>query len=243
MKILFSPSEEKLSKNNFDVLGQNSFAFKDYENKKELIDIYNNNLKLSDEEISKMTGIKDPKKFEIYKKDIYTLRTNYAIKLYTGVAYKYLDFDLLKNSEQKYIFNNVVIFSNLFGAIKADDKIPNYKLKQGQNLGSFKIDKYYKEVQSSILDKYFKDEDILDLRAGVYEKFYQIKKPYITLKFLKEGKVVSHYSKAYRGVILRLLAGMNIKKIDNFEKLKFKNMILVDSKTEKFKTEYSYEIL
>ena len=83
-------------------------------------------------------------------------------------------------------------------------RIPDYKLKQGETFDNIKIEKFYNENFSSILDETLKDEDIIDLRAGFYEKFYKIKKPYTTMKFIKDGKVVSHWAKAYRGVILKL---------------------------------------
>ncbi len=97
-----------------------------------------------------------------------------------------------------------MIFSNLFGVLKASDEIPDYKLKQGESFYDLKIDKFYNDNFSQELDKYLENDDILDLRAGFYEKFYVIKKPYKTLKFIKDGKVVSHFAKAYRGEILKI---------------------------------------
>ncbi len=60
------------------------------------------------------------------------------------------------------------------------------------------------------------DDEILDLRAGYYEKFY---KPNFTIKmkFIKNGKVISHWAKTYRGKILRQIAQ---NRIDSFKKLK-----------------------
>ena len=45
-----------------------------------------------------------------------------------------------------------------------------------------------------------------------YEKFYKISKPYLTFKFIKNGKVVSHFAKAYRGILLKTMAENNIIK-------------------------------
>jgi cytoplasmic iron level regulating protein YaaA (DUF328/UPF0246 family) len=99
----------------------------------------------------------------------------------------------------------VILFSNLFGPIKANDKIPEYKLKQGVKMGNLNIEKTYKNLFSASLDKYL-GEYIIDLRAGFYEKFYTISVPHVAFKFLKNGKVVSHYAKAYRGKILQHIA-------------------------------------
>ena len=96
---------------------------------------------------------------------------------------------------------------NLFGVLKAGDTgLPDYKLKQGETFSNLKIEKFYMDNFSKVLDEYLENEDIIDLRAGFYEKFYKIEKPYTTMKFIKDGKVVSHWAKAYRGIILKLLA-------------------------------------
>ena len=44
-----------------------------------------------------------------------------------------MSYNNLEKSSQKYIDDNVLIFSNLFGVLKASDVIPDYKLKQGES--------------------------------------------------------------------------------------------------------------
>lgn len=87
------------------------------------------------------------------------------------------------------------------------------------------------------------NDDILDLRAGFYEKFYVIKKPYKTLKFIKDGKVVSHFAKAYRGEILKIISQNDIKTFDDFMNLELKNLKLEEIKEQKLKTEIVYSII
>lgn len=114
------------------------------------------------------------KKIEViekYKQDIFKSPIMKAIQRYEGVAYDYLNYNSLEVSAQKYIDENTLIFSNIFGVIKADDKIPDYKLKQGESFENLKIDKFYSDNFSQTLDNYLLDEDILDLRAGFYENF------------------------------------------------------------------------
>ena len=147
-----------------------------------------------------------------------------------------------------YIFSfsnrlNVIIFSNLFGPILAGDSgIPEYKLKQGEALGELKLEKYYKEFFSDAIDEYLKDEEIIDLRAGFYEKFYKINKPYITMKFLKDGKVISHWAKAYRGLILKAIAYHDIQSIDELMMMEVENLSIKEIKKIGLKTEIVYEI-
>ena len=46
----------------------------------------------------------------------------------------------------------------------------------------------------------------MDLRAGFYKKFYEMKHEYLSFSFIKGGKVLSHYAKAWRGKVLRGIA-------------------------------------
>ena len=111
-----------------------------------------------------------------------------------------------------------------------------------ESFENLKIDKFYSDNFSQTLDNYLLDEDILDLRAGFYEKFYTIKKPYLTMKFIKEGKVVSHFAKAYRGEILKLLALKNIKTFEQLLNLQIENLSIVEIKEQKLKKEIVYTI-
>jgi len=120
--------------------------------------------------------------------------------------------------------------------------LPDYKLKQGEKIDNFAIEKFYNEHFSTSIDEYLEDEDILDLRAGFYEKFYKIKKPYTTMKFIKGGKVVSHWAKAYRGIVLQTIAKHDIKTIDELMNMPIENLSIVEIKQQKLKQEIVYSI-
>ena len=243
MKILFSPSETKIGGGDIKCIDKNSFIFPElFEKRLEILEKYNNYLKnASNNDLEKLFGTKKIEVIEKYKQDIFKSPIMKAIR-YEGVAYDYLNYNSLEVSAQKYIDENTLIFSNIFGVIKADDKIPDYKLKQGESFENLKIDKFYSDNFSQTLDNYLLDEDILDLRAGFYEKFYTIKKPYLTMKFIKEGKVVSHFAKAYRGEILKLLALKNIKTFEQLLNLQIENLSIVEIKEQKLKKEIVYTI-
>lgn len=244
MKILFSPSETKIGGGDIKCIDKNSFIFPElFEKRLEILGKYNNYLKnASNNDLEKLFGTRKIEVIEKYKQDIFKSPIMKAIQRYEGVAYDYLNYNSLEVSAQKYIDENTLIFSNIFGVIKADDKIPDYKLKQGESFENLKIDKFYSDNFSQTLDNYLLDEDILDLRAGFYEKFYTIKKPYLTMKFIKEGKVVSHFAKAYRGEILKLLALKNIKTFEQLLNLQIENLSIVEIKEQKLKKEIVYTI-
>ena len=245
MKILFSPSETKILGGTNPSIKKDSFLFPSlYEKRMEIVKHYQTYItNASTEQLVKLFGTKKEDVIAQYSKNLFDGPTMKAINRYDGVAFDYLEYTKLNSSEQSYIDKNVLIFSNLFGPISSGDWIPDYKLKQGETFDNIKIEKFYNENFSSILDETLKDEDIIDLRAGFYEKFYKIKKPYTTMKFIKDGKVVSHWAKAYRGVILKLLAINNIKTIDELMNMQIPNLKIEEIKKQKEKTEIVYSII
>ncbi len=243
MKILLAPSETKRSggENSFDPGTLLFESLTPYRIK--LLHTYINILQQGDMQVlSKMFGLKKEADILANKQDIVHELTMKAIERYTGVAFDYLGYDKLDKTVQTYIDKNVILFSNLFGPIRADDLIPEYKLKQGEAVGDIKTERFYHEHAASLMETYLKDEEILDLRAGFYDKFYKPQKAYTTLKFIKDGKVVSHWAKAYRGIVLREIAKAGIETIDDFMKLPIENLAIEEIQTKKNQTEVIYKI-
>ena len=243
MKILLAPSETKKSGGDLP-FNPSTLLFEDllpYRTK--LLHTYTNVLQKGDmPTLSKMFGLKKEADILEHKKDIIHELTMKAIKRYTGVAFDYLCYEELDAEAQEYIDSHVILFSNLFGPIRASDLIPEYKLKQGEAVGEIKTDKFYNEHAAALMEAYLAEDEILDLRAGYYDKFYKPAKPYTTLKFIKEGKVVSHWAKAYRGIVLREIAKAGIETLEAFMKLPIEGLSIKEIQTKKNKTEIIYEI-
>ncbi len=240
LKILFSPSEGKNSggaADKKDLLG--AINARD-----EILDVYNEIVLGVDEEaIKNLFGIKKFSDCIPYINDVHSSALMCAIQRYQGVAYDYLEYKSLHFDAQNYLKKNTLIFSNLYGCIYGGDTIANYKVKQGNTIGNISPDKFYKERFSYQLDLLLAQDEILDLRAGYYDKFYKITKPYTTLKFLKNGKSVSHWAKAYRGKVLRELAKHSISSIEGFMALEIEALCLEEIKVSKNKTEIIYNIV
>jgi len=239
LKILFSPSEGKNSGGNEikkELLGSNDARDK-------ILTTYNKIVNSKDEEkIKKLFGFKKWSDCEPYICDIFNSPLMCAIERYKGVAYDYLEYNSLDKEGQEYLKKNTIIFSNLYGAILGGDSIANYKVKQGNSIGDIEPDRFYKDRFSYQLDLYFSNDEILDLRAGYYDKFYKPNKSFTTLKFLKNGKVVSHWAKAYRGLVLKAIAKNNITSIKEFMSLEIDTLSVHEIKTIKNKTEIVYNI-
>lgn len=243
MKILLAPSETKKPGGDkpFDPSSLLFDALLPYRNK--LLHAYINILQKGElGELSKMFGLKKEADILAYKKDIIHEPAMKAIERYTGVAFDHLEYETMDEKAKDYVDTHVILFSNLFGVLRANDLIPDYRLKQGEAVGDIKVEKFYKEHLTTLMDEYLRDEEILDLRAGFYDKFYKPSTPYTTLKFIKEGKVVSHWAKAYRGIVLREIANAGIESLEEFMRLPIKGLSILEIQTKKNKTEIIYEI-
>jgi cytoplasmic iron level regulating protein YaaA (DUF328/UPF0246 family) len=244
MKILLAPSEAKKSGGEYPFNPQSLLFENLASTRMQVLHAYTNVIQQDNPAtLSKMFGLKKEADIQRYKQDIIHELSMKAIERYIGVAFEYLDYTNLNQSEQSYIDSHVILFSNLFGAIRAFDLIPDYKLKQGEAVGDIKTERLYHEHAFLLLEDYFKDEEILDLRAGFYTKFYKPKKDYTTLKFIKNGKVISHWAKAYRGIVLRHITQSNINSIDELIKLEMKNLCIKEINIKKNHREIVYDIL
>jgi hypothetical protein len=240
LKILFSPSESKKSGGNEierELLGSNSARneiFNAY------IQIVTNN---NEESIKSLFGFKKYSECLPYINSLTNTPLMMAIERYRGVAYDYLNYDSLNSNQKIFLQNNTIIFSNLYGPLLGGDTIANYKVKQGNSIGNIAPDKFYKKRFSYQLDLFLAKDEILDLRAGYYDKFYKLTKEYTTLKFLKNGKSVSHWAKAYRGIVLREIAKHNINSLSEFQSLEIEGLQIKEIIVVKNKTEIIYNIV
>ena len=242
MKILFSPSETKITGGTTHKDTKSNYLFSThYKEHQHVLKLYQSYLEEADNnQLHKLFGVKDITAFENI--DIFKDPTLKAIERYTGVAYDYLLYHQMDKKEQLFIEENMIIFSNLYGPILARMYIANYKLKQGEKLGDFAIEKFYKEHFSDTLDTMLEQEFTIDLRAGFYLKFYTPKVNHITMKFLKGGKVVSHWAKAYRGSIAKELAHFQPQNEQEFQNIKFQNLEIKEIIKQKNRTEYLFDI-
>ena len=235
MKILLSPAETKISGGVHSPFCKNNFSFTSLFDKREYILAgYEDFIKrASMEELKQWFGLKNEDEIKRYGQILKTKPTMKAIQRYTGVAFDALNYNKLDSIAQHYIDKNVFLFSNLFGPIRADDYIPDYKYKQGAKLPKIRVENFYKENFSQVLEDVLGDE-IIDLRAGFYDKFYTPQKAeVVTFKFLKEGKVISHWAKYYRGKILQMIANRGIETISSFIEMPMEGLNLIEIQEKK----------
>ncbi len=245
MVILFSPSEGKTPGGENPPLSAQGLSFPErYAQRGEVLQRYAEYLRTSDAAaLGRLFGFKDAEQIERYRMDPFASPTRKAVLRYDGVAYDYLDYASLDSPAQRYVDAHTIIFSNLFGPVGAADLLPEYKLKQGEKIGEFATETFYREAFRDVLDARLDGEEVMDLRAGFYDKFYKPSMPFTTLKFVKEGKVVSHWAKAYRGIVLRRMAQEGIESMRAFESMQIEGLMVKEILKRGLKTEIVFEIV
>ncbi|TNL99272.1 YaaA family protein [Corynebacterium tapiri] len=118
-----------------------------------------------------------------------------AIHRYTGVLYDALDAATLQDH------SSIAIASALFGLVRAKDPIPHYRLSGSSKLDGRTMKSWWK---SSIADALADEEFVLDLRSGTYQQLGKVAAT--TVRVEKDGKVVSHFNKHYKGQLARIIS-------------------------------------
>ncbi|GAA2730403.1 peroxide stress protein YaaA [Actinocorallia aurantiaca] len=124
-----------------------------------------------------------------------------ARELYTGVLYDHLRLNELDDAARA----KVVIFSGLWGALGADDRVPPYRLAMGVRLPP--LGALAGVWRPALTEALRPDGLVVDMRSAPYAAAW--KRPSVGVRVLKERivdgaakrSVVSHMAKATRGSI------------------------------------------
>ena len=225
MKIIFSPSKEMREENIFKnkKIEFTESKFKDKTNI--LIDILKEKSISEIENIMKLKGEllnKTYKDIQDYDK----LKSIPAISIYYGVSFKELNLEDYSEKSLKYLKNNLLILSALYGVSLAFDLLKKYRLDMTMSI----IDKglynfWKKDINDYISNILVKDEILLNLASSEFSKMIDSKKISIInvdFKEEKDGayKSVSTYSKKARGQFLNYLIKNQIDNLEDIKKIK-----------------------
>lgn len=133
-----------------------------------------------------------------------------AIERYTGVLYDALDVGSLRGASAGRARERLAVGSALFGLVRADDRIPAYRLSASAKLpGRRGLSTRWRPVLEPVLEKLAAEQLIVDLRSGAYAALGRIPGA-VRVQVLAEhpdGRrtVVSHFNKAHKGRLARAL--------------------------------------
>jgi hypothetical protein len=141
--------------------------------------------------------------------ELWTSPTRPAIERYTGVLYDALDVGTMTRAQRARAGRRLAVGSALFGLVRSEDPIPAYRLSAGSVLpGLPTLRALWKPALTPVLAEV--DELVVDLRSGSYAALAPVADA-VTLEVLSERpdgsrSVVSHFNKAHKGRVARLLA-------------------------------------
>jgi uncharacterized protein len=149
---------------------------------------------------------------------LWTSPTMPALLRYTGVLYDALDARSLRGTAAARARARLAVGSALFGLLRAGDPVPAYRLSAGSALGRGTLASRWKPVLEPVLAVIAAGELVVDLRSGSYAALARIPGA-VDVDVLAEhagGRrtVVSHFNKAHKGRLARLLAGTRAEPAD-----------------------------
>jgi cytoplasmic iron level regulating protein YaaA (DUF328/UPF0246 family) len=124
-----------------------------------------------------------------------------ALRRYTGVLYTALDANSLRPAQCA----RLAVASALFGLLRADDLIPAYRLSAASALpGLGSVRSVWRPVLGPLLSQI--PGLVVDLRSTGYHALGPLPGA-VTVQVVSDGgRTVSHYNKAHKGRLARLLA-------------------------------------
>lgn len=140
---------------------------------------------------------------------LWTSPTMPAVRRYTGVLYDALDVRSMTRAQRARAGRRLAVGSALFGLVAAEDPIPAYRLSAGSQLpGLPTLRTLWKPALVPVLAAV--DDLVVDLRSGSYAALAPVAGA-VTVEVLSERpdgtrSVVSHFNKAHKGRLARLLA-------------------------------------
>lgn len=160
--------------------------------------------RLSETRAMEILGLSEKQREEaVANRALFESPTMPALERYTGVLYDALSVGSLPPEA----LERLVVCSALFGLVSASDWIPHYRLSGGTKLPRSRGEvPTMKARWGSLISSSLSDADfVVDLRSGTYQQLGRVPGA-VTVRVEKDGKVVSHFNKHYRGLVARELA-------------------------------------
>ncbi|WP_412062135.1 YaaA family protein [Rubrivirga sp. IMCC45206] len=211
------PGGNPLAPDMFDYRSSNTFNYFSDLNpeRRALIDALQAEIRAADDAaLEKLFGVKGDtlQKAVDANLGIYRSPLMAAVDRYgPGVMYAATDFAGLPTGSQRRLLENGVIFSGLFGLLRPDDLIPDYRLKMDAKVaGIGKASTYWREPLSKALNKLVDGHAVWNLLPASHEAAWDDAETYgrmIRVKFYREDEAgertaVSHGVKELRGALV-----------------------------------------
>ncbi len=157
----------------------------------------------------------------VYKAPLMSALDRYS----PGILYKSMDFAGLPTGAQRRLLENAVIFSGLFGLLRPDDLVPNYRLRMDAVLPEIgKVSSYWKEHLSGVLNKTIEGHVVWNMLPQIHRDAWEDEHAYdqmIEILFFDEQggerSAVTHGVKPLRGQVVNYVVKEMIEEVDDLE--------------------------
>ncbi len=130
-----------------------------------------------------------------------------------GGMYQAMDFTGLPTGAQRRLLEDGIIFSGLFGLLRPDDLIPNYRLRMNAVLpGIGKVSQFWRPFLSPVLNRLLEGRVVWNLLPEIHREAWEDTHRYavmVDVKFQTESKgerrTVTHGVKPLRGQLTNLI--------------------------------------
>lgn len=167
--------------------------------------------KLSESELEKVFELKGSNLQEAIEvlSDLLNKETMPAIQRYSGVMFNAIEYSSLEEKRKENFDSSVIFVDGMFGLLRPQDYIPEYKLKINSKFLKIDVSKYWKEHLKSDFQELFRNKTVIDLLPEAHRKVVEYKgaKEVFKIGFAekKNNKIVAtgHNSKKLKGGLIR----------------------------------------
>jgi len=226
--ILLPPSEGKADGGHGPAIDLNVLSFTELNGQREVIcAALVTAMRRNEAERSKLLGVKGKAlaSSTAANREVLSAPTMPAIERYTGVLYDALDVASLSRRDRKRMDTQVLIFSGLWGVVRPNDPIPDYKLKMGATLPRLgKVSTWWRDSLSAAIAPMVGAAVVWNLLPNEHDNAWEPNAKHVdavmppsailSVKFLDEGPVkkgvrtfttVNHWNKLLKGALVRFV--------------------------------------
>ena len=143
-----------------------------------------------------------------------------AWQRYTGVVWDHLDLPSMTAAARTRALASILVPSGLMGLVRADDPVPDYKLKMGASLPPMgRLSSWWRDAVTEELLRAAGDNEIVDLlpqeHRGAFDWSLVPNTVRIDLVARKGGTVGGHNAKAAKGLLARHLLTVRAGSIES----------------------------